>query len=57
MTVIYRYIQFLLVTETITADFFAFGEKICLLSIENFRWGTDARYLSETDTLVDLIAA
>ena len=57
MNVIYRYVEFSLVTETITADFFAFGEKICVMCIENFRWGTDARYLSERETIGDLTAA
>ena len=42
-----RYVVFLLTIETITADFFAFREKICLSCIEQVTVGTDERHLSK----------
>ena len=42
-----RYVVFSLIIETITADFFAFGEKICLPCIEQVTVGTDERHLSK----------
>ena len=55
MNVKCHYVDFSLITETITADFFAFGEKICASSIENVTRGTSSRYFKERQTGGDFL--